>query len=527
MKKLFLWTSMITLILCFFAACSEQENAATEHRDSAEYTLKYTDAASFEAALNSGEKVKGMIVQFIANDYKPDSALGFNCWAGEHLNFISENNLNISAGDTIIGKVTKEPSKVLFYSWKIPYEVLSIHKSEKTWLDSRTPKNGFDSATNETYTLASYTVELPKYWKFDCTISGGNRYFAETGGKVAMLQFTAQAESDDNYPVTFDGLMNDNENMIKMLETTMFQDVTDYEVIDTGVVKGILYKGTITEEKTGLSGYGEWFAFASEDNRTWCSLVMCQTNNTTHLYTSDFMRIIQSIKYKEHESESQPVAEVPSTEITLTMSEEDFKGLNYKEAEKAFREMGFTAFEYETVTTEDKAKDNTICYIEIVEFIFGDSSFTKGDKFAADSTITFYFYKHKEPKTPDSVFYSTNDCETAKKGNTGVFSYKDQGNSYDIYWIIDFDEGYVYYFIDGNGDSFCDRLKIDSGTLNDAVTITYHDGNDVWSYALHFKYVNHPENLIMVDQNGFDYKYSTTDLNDALAIKNTKTIKDY
>ena len=187
MKKLFLWTSMITLILCFFAACSEQENAATEHRDNAEYTLNYTDAASFEAALNSGEKVKGMIVQFIANDYKPDSALGFNCWAGEHLNFISENNLNISAGDTIIGKVTKEPSKVLFYSWKIPYEVLSIHKSENTWLDSRTPKNGFDSATNETYTLASYTVELPKYWKFDCTISGGNRYFAETGGKVAML----------------------------------------------------------------------------------------------------------------------------------------------------------------------------------------------------------------------------------------------------------------------------------------------------------------------------------------------------
>lgn len=120
-----------------------------------------------------------------------------------------------------------------------------------------------------------------------------------------------------------------------------------------------------------------------------------------------------------------------------------------------------------------------------------------------------------------------NDYETAKQGNSGVFSYKSTGGSYDIYWIIDFDEGYVYWFTDGNGDSTCDRLKIDSGTLNDKVIITYHDGSDEWSYSLHFKYVDHPETLIMVDNDGFDYKYATTDLNNAISIRDTKTINDY
>ena len=236
---------------------------------------------------------------------------------------------------------------------------------------------------------------------------------------------------------------------------------------------------------------------------------------------------LKSIKVKGSEPENPPASETQPTEITLTMGEDDFKGMNYQEAEKIFREMGFTKFEYETVDTETESANDTICYIEITEWIFGDSDFVKDDKFDADSTVTFYSYKYEAPAAPSPVFYSTNDYETAKKGNTGVFSYRERGGSYDIYWIIDFDEGYVYYFTDGNGESFCDRLKIESGTLNDKITITYHDGGDSWSYTLHFKYVNHPETLIMVDQNGFDWEYSTTDLDDALALRDTKNIKDY
>lgn len=333
------------------------ETDSTGENNSTEYTLDYSDAASFEAALNEGTTVKGAIVQFDVNEYKPNSILGINCWAGEHLNFISKEELDVGKGNVITGRITAEPTKSLG-SWVIFYDVLSI-SGEK--VEDSTP------------------------------------------------------ESSDTLP----------------------------------------------------------------------------------------------------------------TEITLTMSADDFKGMDYKEAEKIFREMGFAKFKYQTVRTEIESAADTIYYIDIVEWIFGDTDFNKGDKFDADSTVTFWSYKYEAPVAPAPVFYSTNDYETAKKGNTGVFSYRDRGGFYDIYWIIDFEEGYVYYFLEGEGNSFCDRVEIVSGTLNDAVTITYHDGGDVWSYKLHFKYVGHPETLIMVDQNGFDWEYSTTDLDDALALRATKEIKDY
>lgn len=328
--------------------------------------LDYADAASFEKALNDGVKVNGKIIQFDVVEYKPDSALGINCWSGEHLNFISEEELDVGKGNIIVGRIIEEPTKTLG-SWVIHYEVLSID-----------------------------------------------------GEKI-------EGETTDS------------------------------------------------------------------------------TDST--------------------EPEDPPVSQ--PTEITLTMGEDDFKGMNYQEAEQFFREMGFTNFEYRTVNTETESAEDTICYIEITEWFIGDSDFVKGDKFDADSTVTFFSYEYEAPTAPSPVFYSTNDYETAKNGNTGVFSYRDRGSSYDIYWIIDFDEGYVYYFTDGNGESSCDRLKIDSGTLNDKVTITYHDGGDTWSYKLHFKYIDHPETLIMVDQNGFDWEYSTTDLDDALNLRATKNIKDY
>ena len=132
-----------------------------------------------------------------------------------------------------------------------------------------------------------------------------------------------------------------------------------------------------------------------------------------------------------------------------------------------------------------------------------------------------------ESETARPLFYSTNDYETAQQGNTGVFSYRSEGGSYFIYWIIDFDEGYVYYFVEGNGNETCDRLKIESGDLNSRITITYHAGDEVWSEFLHFKYKNHPETLIWVDSDGFDYKFTTTDLDDALKLRDTKTITDY
>lgn len=132
-----------------------------------------------------------------------------------------------------------------------------------------------------------------------------------------------------------------------------------------------------------------------------------------------------------------------------------------------------------------------------------------------------------ETQANRELSYTTNDRATAKKGNSGVFSYQKSGKNYDIYWIIDFDEGYAYYFTEGNGNSICDQVAIESGDLNDVMVVTYHDGDDEWSYGLHFKWKNLPDILVMQDNDGFEYDFATTSLDNALKIRDSKTIKDY
>lgn len=83
-------------------------------------TPDYEDAASFEAALNAGENLIGKTVKITVNTLVPDSAFGYNIQTGEHLNFCSEKNPNVSEGDTLIVEVT-DVSSVLG-SYIILYE---------------------------------------------------------------------------------------------------------------------------------------------------------------------------------------------------------------------------------------------------------------------------------------------------------------------------------------------------------------------------------------------------------------------
>lgn len=132
-----------------------------------------------------------------------------------------------------------------------------------------------------------------------------------------------------------------------------------------------------------------------------------------------------------------------------------------------------------------------------------------------------------EVKVSSSVFYSTNDKDTVKKGNRGIYSYIKRGSSYSVYYIIDFDTGYVYYFTEGNSNSICERVKIEEGDLNNVLIITYHDGKDKWSYGLHFKWKNQPDHLVVEDERGDEWDLKPTNLDEALRLKGQKTIVDY
>lgn len=67
----------------------------------------FESAEEFEAALNAGKNLTGKTVRFKVKELHPNSAFGYNMWAGEHLNFCSPTHPNKRAGDTATVKVTK------------------------------------------------------------------------------------------------------------------------------------------------------------------------------------------------------------------------------------------------------------------------------------------------------------------------------------------------------------------------------------------------------------------------------------
>ncbi len=194
--------------------------------------------------------------------------------------------------------------------------------------------------------------------------------------------------------------------------------------------------------------------------------------------------------------------------------------------------MGFANVTVDYEWTSDESKVDGA----IKEILINGGLFGPGDKYTKGAEVTIRYWKIGELndttpdtpsiKDPDAVFYSTNNYETAKKGNTGVFSYKSKGGTYDVYWIIDFDEGYAYFFTQGNGNDTCAKIKITSGTLNDRVTITWDFDGEKIDWYLHFKYVNHPVTLIVNDHFGTAIEFTTADLSKALNIRSTKTIQD-
>lgn len=432
--------------------------------DSLEGTIAHGDTETFELTLTNGTYVLKFVNE---EDDDVDGDVEFYIEKNESLKYkISCHSSNVDV-ETIVGT------------------------SSGTENVNRTEKNGFDSSTNEIYTLARYTVEIPKYWKSESKIDGGFQRYAETGGKVAMLQVSAQAETDDSYPVTFDGLMDDNDNMIAMFESTAFKDVTDYEVIDTGVIKGILYKGTIVEKESGLTGYGECFAFASEEDRTWCALIMCQTDNTEYTYTDDFMKMIESIKLVE---------DVPpeTTPTNTAGAPDDWTNLlekHYEEVKKQFEDAGFT--NVTCVAHEIDYNEDTVFEGSVVNIAIGENgeicTFEKGEQWDKDIKIRIDY--RVKPAKPASEYEKA--------------FIRDMGN-YDLYYMFDTDNKTVVYF--GTNDTYIEKGTY-TGDFSTGVTITWSHGE--WTEKFTHKSGNY---ATLIDGNGLDWEYKVCDVGAAQRI---------
>ena len=243
---------------------------------------------------------------------------------------------------------------------------------------------------------------------------------------------------------------------------------------------------------------------------------------------------------KEYEDR---LRELDDDEIKILIPASSYRYKNYKDVEEEFKKMGFENIE--TIPIYDSIFSSSEGDVESIS-IADNPWFERGEVYENDDpvVITYHLLESKDPAkatpaptprpaaTPrpqqrNGVSYSTNDSSSVKNGNSGVYAYKNRGGTYDNYWIIDFDSGYVYNFQNGNGNTLCDRVKIDSGDLNKVVIITYHDGSDTWQYGLHFAYARQPDHLILEDNDGFPYDFYSTNLEAALRIRNTMRMVDY
>lgn len=223
------------------------------------------------------------------------------------------------------------------------------------------------------------------------------------------------------------------------------------------------------------------------------------------------------------DSDDTKTEEKEDKKMVISKNSSDFINKNYKDIENELKSLGFKNIKTSKKETTDKNNTND----NVVEITIDGKGFAANSEFDENSEINITYWYLKEEPEKESVSYSTNDKDSVKDGNKGIYAYKNRGGQYDIYWIIDFDSGYVYNFFDGNGDDTCDRVKIDYGNLNDYVKITWHDGNDKWSYGLHFKYKRQPDHLIVQDNDGFDLDFYSANLNATLKVRETKKIKDY
>lgn len=127
-RGLFALVMCLSLTLCGCGSNEQTEDAGTssaetqqsEDVSAEEVMIDYGDAESFEAALNESKNLENKVVRFIAGEFHPDSKLGYNVWAGEHLNFVSSRNPDIQEGDTVTVRTTTVEN--MMGSWVINYE---------------------------------------------------------------------------------------------------------------------------------------------------------------------------------------------------------------------------------------------------------------------------------------------------------------------------------------------------------------------------------------------------------------------
>ena len=167
-RGLFVLIMCLSLSLCGCGNNEQTEDAGTssaetqqsEDVSAKEVMIDYGDAESFEAALNEGKNLENKVVRFVVGEFHPDSKLGYNVLAGEHLNFVSSRNPDIQEGDTVTVRTTTVEN--MMGSWVINYEKVDnavVGEDTITYSKPKETTAATTTAKTKTTTTATTTAK--------------------------------------------------------------------------------------------------------------------------------------------------------------------------------------------------------------------------------------------------------------------------------------------------------------------------------------------------------------------------------
>lgn len=255
----------------------------------------FKDETVFEKALNDGENVVGKTVTFTVKGVRPGTAWGVNLWAGEHLNFYSEEEVGIEGGEKITVLITYSEQSLTGVSHLLKYVLL-----EK--VGGKPQRDGFKSdGSNKSIVIATNSIELPSYFEEAQVDNTKNSFFTYAERGQSLVYFDVRLYTD------FSNFNDLNANKEKWMETFMkgfvgemngeySKTVFTEHTVNAGI--GIIAKNDMSANMSSdmtIYATNTFFFLPVKDG---CLVFMISTSDqSTWSYASDFEKIINSVKY--------------------------------------------------------------------------------------------------------------------------------------------------------------------------------------------------------------------------------------
>lgn len=109
--------------------------------------------------------------------------------------------------------------------------------------------------------------------------------------------------------------------------------------------------------------------------------------------------------------------------------------------------------------------------------------------------------------------------------DSGIYSFKTEGeeDDYTAYYIVDYNEERVFLFYADESADTCFALPIEEGDLNSGLTGNFSDGYSMLPFTMRYEDENQTDRVILTMVDAYDITLVETDLEEALAIRDTKT----